>query len=218
MNPIVDKIRKTLALANGAGASEQERETALRMAHALLAKHNLTLADVGDAPQAKAADGSDRVREDLVTTGRPWSRSVCHSIANLMFCEYVYIQRPGERDAKHCFIGRFENAQTATVLADYVLRSIARESRQHDSPRSFCNGAAIGLREQVEKLKATPEASTGTSLVPLYNSETATNQLALRRMFPQVKAKTTALRNRDSDSWGAGVQKGRTIPLNRQVR
>ena len=46
------RVRKMLALANDAAATEGERENALRMAHATLAKYNLELAEAverGDA-------------------------------------------------------------------------------------------------------------------------------------------------------------------------
>ena len=54
MNPIIEKIRKLLALANGTGAADQERESALRMAHALLAKHNLSMSDTELEPTRTA--------------------------------------------------------------------------------------------------------------------------------------------------------------------
>lgn len=46
MNPILEKVKKLLALAGNAGATEGERDNALRMAHGLLAKHNLDMADL----------------------------------------------------------------------------------------------------------------------------------------------------------------------------
>jgi hypothetical protein len=46
MNPILEKVKKLLALANDKGATEGERDNALRMAHGMLAKHNLDMSDL----------------------------------------------------------------------------------------------------------------------------------------------------------------------------
>lgn len=43
---ILDRIRKLLAMANDERGNDNERETALRQAHAMLTKHGLELADV----------------------------------------------------------------------------------------------------------------------------------------------------------------------------
>lgn len=53
---ILGRIRKMLALANNEGASEGERDNALRMAHATLAKYNLDMAEVESSgkPQQEA--------------------------------------------------------------------------------------------------------------------------------------------------------------------
>ena len=46
MNPILDRVKKMLAIANDSAASEGECDNALRMAHNTLAKHNLDMADL----------------------------------------------------------------------------------------------------------------------------------------------------------------------------
>jgi len=43
---VIDKINKLLALGNNAAAAQNERETALRQAYSLLAKHNLEMNDL----------------------------------------------------------------------------------------------------------------------------------------------------------------------------
>ena len=57
----VDKIKKLLALANDSRGNEQERDTALRQAHALLVKHNLDMADVENKSQANQDPRIDNV-------------------------------------------------------------------------------------------------------------------------------------------------------------
>ena len=43
---VLERIKKMLTLGNDAGATEAERETALRMAYNVMAKYNLTIADL----------------------------------------------------------------------------------------------------------------------------------------------------------------------------
>jgi hypothetical protein len=42
---VLARVKKMMTLATDAGASEGERENALRMAHATLAKYNLTMSE-----------------------------------------------------------------------------------------------------------------------------------------------------------------------------
>ena len=48
-NKILARVRKLLNLANNAAATEGERDNAMRMAHATLAKYNLSLAEASGA-------------------------------------------------------------------------------------------------------------------------------------------------------------------------
>lgn len=215
MNPIIDKIRKTLAMAHGAGASDQERETALRMAHALLMKHNLTMADI----DAKAADASRTVHEAQFF-GRPWARIVCQSVARVFLCEYLYTSFSGEQKVKHMFVGTEANVVTASEMAAYLVASIQRESRRHESPRSFANGAADSLAKRARAMHeaARHEPSTGRDLVVVEDREMKANQEFMRARFPTLRSVRSRAQVRNEDSYRAGQTYGRQVSLNRQVK
>ena len=68
-NPIIEKIKKLLALAADSGATEGERDNAIRMAHGLLAKHNLDMAQVTASQQI---EGREKYQND--TWGMLWCR------------------------------------------------------------------------------------------------------------------------------------------------
>jgi len=70
-NPIIEKIKKLLALAADSGATEGERDNAIRMAHGLLAKHNLDMAQVTASQQI---EGREKYQND--TWGMLWCRQV----------------------------------------------------------------------------------------------------------------------------------------------
>ena len=52
---VLERIKKMLTLGNDAGATEAERETALRMAYNVMAKYNLTIADLPSEAKGERA-------------------------------------------------------------------------------------------------------------------------------------------------------------------
>jgi hypothetical protein len=219
---VVSKIRKLLALANDGRGNEQERETALRQAHSLLAAHNLEMHDIGDAaPQEKR----DRAYAEYY--GRPWARTASAAIAKLFFCAYLY--RPNSNANNVCvqtFIGKESNVQTAIAMAQYIVESIRKEARvqgkgQGDAwQRSFCLGAAHKIYARVEKMiaEATKPAAVESNsralvLASLYQTEAAANAL-------MVGPTRTGRSGKQSTSWearAAGAAYGETVSLNKQI-
>jgi hypothetical protein len=84
---ILSRVRKLMALANDAGATEGERDNAIRMAHATLAKYNLSISEV--EASGKTTDEKRVIDNDLRTIAHPWIVTVMHGIAALYFCEYL---------------------------------------------------------------------------------------------------------------------------------
>ena len=127
---ILSRVQKMLNLANNAGATEGERDNAMRMAHSTLAKYNLDLADVDahNGEQKKAAAGEPREQHDATFYGRPWARNVCQNIGKLFFCYYLYTSHKKATNVKHYFIGRHSNAITAALIAEFVVKSIMPEA------------------------------------------------------------------------------------------
>ena len=62
---IMARVKKMLTLAYDKGATEGERDNALRMAHKYLAKYNLDIAEV-EASGDKKAKGEPRVEETSI--------------------------------------------------------------------------------------------------------------------------------------------------------
>lgn len=172
---VIDKINKLLALGNNAAAAQNERETALRQAYSLLAKHNLEMNDL------KAKD--DRIQTAVLAKRHLWAIRLASSIAELFFCEYV----TGKGNANysyHIFVGREANTTVASSLFLYLSKSLLKEARYHvkknnisyepyKAEMDFLKGASMAiainartLREEKEKESMQESAnSTGTSLV-----------------------------------------------------
>lgn len=223
MNPIIEKIRKLLALAHGRGAADQERESALRMAHALLAKHNLSMSDTEQQQEA-------RNESTLDYCFHAWARGVAKSIAQLYFCEYFV-----EHERKlHYFVGLESNVITSQDMFKFVASSIMKEARRatktaHESgsfERSFCKGAAVAVRDRCHEIRqnsqeqpasAKQSQCTGLVLASLYKREHDANRALIEKTH-KLKSNPDRQHGARADAHSAGVAFGKTIPLNRQLK
>ncbi|CAB4194432.1 Domain of unknown function DUF2786 [uncultured Caudovirales phage] len=223
-NKILGRIKRMMALANDAAASEGERDNALRMSYKLLAAHNLSMVDV-EAHGAVQPEKREQHRASFVVY--PWARNMAHNIAELFFCKY-YFQRAGSgKQATHTFLGKVSNATTCSIVADYVVRSVLKEAarryRSAISPeaRDFAVGVARRIGERVRELRREESAATpGTALVlaSLYDSEKKANDswLAQLGVTLTVKASSTkAVTN--AAAYHAGKKFGDSVSLSAQV-
>jgi hypothetical protein len=226
---ILGRIRKMVALANDAAASEGERDNAMRMVHSTLAKYNLTMAMAEEAGTEKS-----EAREKGVTTSRdqPWCRHVAHAIAELFFCRYFYSKTAKRGTVSHNFVGRSANVITASAMTDFVIRSVMSEANKgwkkaaDPGPwwTSFCKGATDhiasrcrALREEAEKESVT-EKTPGTSLVlaSFYKQEMDANAKFLEALGIHLRIKKTREIGA-GDGYSAGRDFGGKINLSRQL-
>lgn len=222
---VLSRVRKMLALAHNEAASEGERDNALRMAHAVLAKYNLTL---GDAE----VEAEPRVEDKAQISPHPWARYLIESIAQLYFCNTMFYRYRDKRQVHH-FVGRQSNVVTAIEMCKFIVSSINKEARKaaRENPlitgyeRSFCKGAATAvfyrckeIRESAEK-QPEQQGSTGTSLVlaSLYRTELEKNDLVIAEKHGKLKMMSSRTQSADASAYNAGQRYGKTLNLNRQV-
>lgn len=163
-NKVLGRIKKMLALGNDAGATEAERETALRMAYNLLAKHNLSMSDL-------PADQNNEAREELFTTisADKWARDLAAAVAKLFFCSYYFSRAGTAGKDRHYFVGRQSNTVTAMYMAEYLIKSVKREAgKRYKTPttpqgRSFCVGAVSTIWRRVNQMIAKGTETTAPS-------------------------------------------------------
>jgi hypothetical protein len=219
---VLERIKKMIALGNDSAATEGERETALRMAYNLLAKHNLSISDL-------PGDQSNEVRErqDIVISADKWARSLAHAVAKLFFCKYFYSSTGTSGKDKHCFVGRQSNVITARYMSEYLIKSVKREATaRYKSPtsphgRSFCVGTVDSVRKRVEQmLQQDTESTPGTALVlvGVHKREAAAND----KWLEQAGLALTTSKSRADNSLRAGAfhdgrDYGKTVSLNQQV-
>lgn len=228
---VIARIRKMLALAADSGASEGERDNAMRMAHTAMAKYNLAIAEVeASAPDAKDPAIEARVEETISFSTALWAQIVAVEIGKLTACLYV---QGGRRTASgrpvktHNFIGRAANATTAGYLAQYLVRSIEREgrARAYEESRSatwvyaFGTGAAQRIGERVRELIASREGFTESKALVLAdwrNKENEANRAHLRATCPTARQVTKNF-SVDADGHARGRTYAEGLSLNQQL-
>lgn len=220
----LNKIRKLLKLGNDERGNEQERETALRQAFALMAKHNLDIAEVGSTEQQEK-----REEQRATMSVYPWARGIAHSLAQLFFCSYFFSRGRG-KSAVHSFVGQTSNAITAREMSEYVIASVFKELRARygsdTSPeaRAFAMGVEAALRRRCVALrqeagKAAEAESTGRALmlVNLYDSEKSANDAWVAANVGGLAVSKDRTKGVGGAAYRDGKAHGDSINLSRQV-
>jgi hypothetical protein len=171
MEKIAERIRKLLALANN-NPSEVEAARAMEHASALMAEHNLTMAQID-------AHGSGDARVEETTAGayrqQTWARLIYGGVSGLNFCLYCYSpsqRQPGwrkdergkyHRDVpprevdEHSIIGTRANVETTKAMVDYLITTVERLARESGligqrDLHAFKLGCASRLRDRIDRL------------------------------------------------------------------
>lgn len=222
MEKQLDKIKKLLAFANDERGNETERETALRQAYALMAKHNIDMAEIeahSTAPQ------EPRINFTNDSWSWMWAKQTSQIVAKLFFCKYYYSYQINGTKVRHHFIGKESNAMTAAVMSDWIVNSILKEGRKGHSggntgpqTRAFAIGAMHKLSKRVDEIIAQTqaEATPGNALVlaSLYKTEDEANELLLPENLRTSKTRHSKV---DIDAYLRGQAFGDSINLNKQV-
>lgn len=112
---ILEKVKKLFALANDAGAAEGERDNALRMAQALLRKHNLDEKQVGFAGLKIHKTGQSKKVP-------AWCETVFNGVAKVFGC-FVFM------DGNIAISGSAASIATVEYVALHLCEEIKRKSQ-----------------------------------------------------------------------------------------
>ena len=222
---VLDRVKKMLTLANCSGATEGERDTALKMSYNLLAKHNLTMVDV-DARSSQPQENRESQKATFVVY--PWARSIASAVSSLFFCNYYYMRTGTGKQATHVFIGKESNATTAQYMSEFVVRSVLREAARlygsaiSPEARCFAIGVVSKLQHRIKDIKAQndTEIKPGSALmlVNLYASEKEANALWLAEQGVKLKTGTSTQKGiTDVAAYREGQSFGGKVSLNAQV-
>lgn len=225
MEHILNRVKKMLNLAKDAAATEGERDNALRMAYATLAKHNLSMAQVEIGESVE-----ERTSQEFQIRHQMWMVNINHAVAKLFFCNLFMTKR--KPYIIMTYVGKESNIATAKEMANWLIKSILAEgkSRSFDPQwiSSFNKGAAgtlfdrcSQLRKQAEQdEKAAQPTATGTALVlaSLYKTETEANDAFITNKLG-IELHTTKSRKSsvDYEAYAQGSSFGSKLNLHRQI-
>jgi Protein of unknown function (DUF2786) len=243
MERIAERIRKLLALANN-NPSETEAAIALERASALMAQHNLTMAQV-DA----RGSGEERIEEkhNAAYRGQTWARTIWGAVSELNFCMWYYRSSTrGERleatdDGgsiriarevdEHTIIGTRANVEATKAMVEYLIGTIerlARESKFHSERdlHAFKIGCADRvevrlrlLRDKRAKAKKPSVPSTLPVLAEVYAAHDAANKEAYARIHGRAPrfAAGSYIGSSKAGAYERGQAAGSKVGLNTQV-
>jgi hypothetical protein len=170
--PIIDKIKKLLALSN----SCNEHEAALAAAHVqrLLAAHNLAMADI---TASEKPDKVDRVETDVARSLPKWIRHLSAAVSSAFDCQAIHHPATG----KMTFIGVGADVQVAAYTFTYLERTVRKLCtgylKQHVGTtiigqqrellrQSYYLGAVSTITQQLQNQKKQTPVTPG-ALVPV---------------------------------------------------
>jgi hypothetical protein len=224
-NKILERVRKMLTLANNEAATEGERDNALRMAHNLMAKHQLDMMDLDEHVREK-----DDPRGHFQEEGwnLQWCNQIRMHIARLFGAKYFIGKKINATRGTHHFVGRESAATTAMLMSDWIIRDTLRKCDKFAGHRLTAGGRAFGvgvagmlstrINEMLKKKAEEVREFTGRDLVLLNEDEQEANENYIEDVLG-VKLKSRALRRSrlDRDGYAAGREHGKTINLNTQL-
>jgi hypothetical protein len=164
IDTIARRVRKLLALAGDRGATSDEAASALSMAHALIARHNLEMAAL---EEETGAVGGKVEREVHTFQQSQWVRILAHGVARAHFCGSAY------SGSKIWFYGRPENIAVAVEITRWIVTQLKAEqararreyAEQHDwVPSGWTNSFFIAaVRVVCNRLYALGKAEEGST-------------------------------------------------------
>ena len=217
---IAEKVQKLLALTES--SNEHEAALAAEKAHALLAEHNLSMAQVESATTNK----QDTIGHSTATSklGARWVRSVWQATARLYFCEYMFSS--GNHKTHHYVIGSEANTATTCQMAEFFTQTVVKMSKGYSgsSQSSFRTGCALRLVGRLNAMRGLAQkqqdvaTSCGTTLPVLYEQ----TKKKLDEYISETWGKTKAVPSKnfsiaDSKAYASGRDAANTIGLNKQT-
>ena len=217
-NPIIEKIKKLLALAN----SSNEHEAALAASHAqrLLSEHNLAMADIESSVKP---DKADKVEAVVSKTLPKWVRHLSSGICTAFDCQAIHHPALG----KMTFIGVGADVQIAAYTFSYLDKTVRKlcssyikhhvcdttTTRHRELKRqSYYLGAVSTINQKLREQKIQTPTTPG-ALVPVKEG-------LIRKTMSEMGPTRTVRSRRsyiDSHAYTKGQQDGHQVGINKGV-
>lgn len=170
---VIDKVRKLLALAEGAGATPGESAAAAARAAEILERYKLSLSELDIETDAEPV-GKDAEMYRGGGSLPGWIRMLAHICAKSCGCSTYLSWTPMGRSRRICLVGRKSDTEVATYMFCYLRREIDRlaieardwgELRGSVSLNNFRIGACYTIGKRLSVVRdETRRESTSTAI------------------------------------------------------
>jgi len=222
---LLEKIQKCLALAQGTPI-QAESEQAMRMAQALMMKHNVTLAEVEGYEGGE--DTREYVKEEIenLKYAPSLSRFIDPILKKFFFVRPVYYTGfEGYKTPKICIFGLRHNVEIALFVRGFLKKEYNRLWREHKkamgytherSIRSFFEGLNSGFSEKLQEERDFQHQTLGARCTALVKVEKELSK-KFAEAFPNLQKGRRSSYNHYSHDYNTGHQHGKNISLQKPV-
>jgi hypothetical protein len=216
--PVVDKIRKLLALAES--PNEHEAALAAERAQELMLRHGIDMAIV-----AAAADGAksfDVDSAELHGQFDPWRRYLASAVCDATGGSYVWMTVPGSRSATIEFFGPAGTAEAVVALYRYLEAQLVTISAQATATRvdkrahgrtwrlSFLYGAVNRINARLTERREAIESTDNAKALVVVKSAV---DRAIEDKHGKLHTTPTSVSDIDSDAYAEGAEAGAVVDL-----
>lgn len=155
---VLDRVKKLLALANDAGATEAEAALAAERARQIMADNGISNATI----EASGGQGEGRSADKRKGhTGKHWMREIMRALAKQSFVtvdwtpgsartvwseeEQDYV-KAGNKAGHWDLWGRESAVVTVKLMHEYLVRTVDRVARERNTPTDEVFKEAMGMR------------------------------------------------------------------------
>lgn len=226
MEKIIKRMQNLLAMSQDT-SSEHEAAIAMKRLHSLLAKHNVSMAELNTTPDTvEDSDGFE-------TYNWPWKRIVLNAVGNLYFCKSYY-SMTRKNYANYFLVGTESNRMFAEAIVKMIFSSIEKEAKMESKKAygkinnsfvtAFRTSAAHTIsrrcQELVKMAKDGNLEDEDGSLLPVMLSVYEQNALAAQAFMDKMNTRKGSSRTYAKNLQGAlaGQEAGNKVQLSRSLQ
>lgn len=216
MSSTLDRIKKLLAVANNDAASENEAETARRLAERLMEAVGISEEEIRNSTLRGEDPAATVRREQGDRKTSSWKGIVAVAVSRMVNC-YVYVDSYTKRLQ---WVGTDSQRESAKELYSWIVKQIDRmtksavKGRGKSWAQSYRQGVSNAIAKQArelvaERLKNHPQTSEALVVQDRI-------QQAIRACLPKLnKSKTSSAA--DGEAFSIGMMDGKTVKLRREM-
>jgi len=216
-DPMVDKVRKLLALA--ASPNPHEAEAAMLKAHEWMIKFNVDPARTGQSEYVSMCLGLPALRHSAADD------ALAAILREFYFVETVYVSITIPAVTKKGKIleisGKAENVKMSSFIFDFLQRSMKDQAGKagilgRKTRKDYALGFLKGVKEKLEGQTLQMDNSN-PGIMALVKSGDVALHAYFRQRYPRLRTRYHGSRNMDKNAYNTGIMDGRKLVIHKPV-